>query len=35
MDSIWKILAYSGGLAVGTLAGMWLEDQLAAGCSLI
>lgn len=31
MDSIWKILAYSGGFAVGTLAGMWLEDRLALG----
>lgn len=31
MDSVWKVLAYSGGFAAGTLAGMWLEDRLALG----
>jgi uncharacterized protein YebE (UPF0316 family) len=31
VDSIWKILAYSGGFAVGTLVGMRLEDRLALG----
>jgi uncharacterized protein YebE (UPF0316 family) len=31
LDSIWKILAYSGGFTVGTLVGMWLEERLALG----
>lgn len=31
MDSIWKVLAYSGGFAAGTLTGMWLEEHLALG----
>lgn len=31
MDSIWKVLAYSGGFAAGTLVGMRLEDHLALG----
>lgn len=31
MDSVWKILAYSGGFAAGTLVGMWLEERLALG----
>lgn len=31
VDSIWKVLAYSGGYAAGILAGMWLEERLALG----
>ena len=31
VNSIWKILAYSGGFAVGTLVEMRLEDRLALG----
>lgn len=31
LDSIWKILAYSGGFAAGTVIGMWIEDRLALG----
>lgn len=31
LDSIWKVLAYSGGFTVGTLVGMLLEDRMALG----
>lgn len=31
IDNIWKVLAYSGGFAAGTLVGMWLEERLALG----
>jgi uncharacterized protein YebE (UPF0316 family) len=31
IDNVWKVLAYSGGFAAGTLVGMWLEERLALG----
>jgi uncharacterized protein YebE (UPF0316 family) len=31
LDNIFNILGYSGGFAVGTLVGMWIEDKLALG----
>jgi uncharacterized protein YebE (UPF0316 family) len=31
IDNIWKVLAYSGGFAAGTVAGMWLEERRALG----
>lgn len=31
LDSVWNILAYSGGFAAGTLLGMWMEGKLALG----
>jgi uncharacterized protein YebE (UPF0316 family) len=31
LDSVWKVLAYSGGFAAGTIIGMWLEERLALG----
>ncbi|MBN1315191.1 MAG: DUF2179 domain-containing protein [Anaerolineales bacterium] len=31
LDTIWNIFAYSGGFAMGTLLGMWIEDKLAIG----
>ncbi len=31
IDNVWKVLAYSGGFAAGTLIGMWLEERLALG----
>lgn len=31
LNSIWNILAYSGGFAAGTLTGMWLEGKMALG----
>lgn len=31
LNSLWNILAYSGGFATGTLAGMWLEGKVALG----
>ena len=29
LDTIWNIVGYSGGFAVGTLLGMWIENKLA------
>lgn len=31
LNSLWNILAYSGGFATGTLVGMWLESKIALG----
>ena len=31
IDTIWNILAYSGGFAAGTLLGSWIEGRLALG----
>ena len=31
IDTIWNILAYSGGFAAGTLLGAWIEGRLALG----
>lgn len=31
LDSIWHILAYSGGFAAGTLVGMLIEERMALG----
>jgi uncharacterized protein YebE (UPF0316 family) len=31
LDNIFNILGYSGGFAIGTLVGMWIEDKLAIG----
>lgn len=31
LNSLWNILAYSGGFATGTLTGMWLESKIALG----
>lgn len=31
LDSIWNVVAYSGGYVMGTLLGMWLEGRLAWG----
>jgi uncharacterized protein YebE (UPF0316 family) len=31
LDNVWSILGYSGGFAVGTLLGMWIEGKLAFG----
>jgi uncharacterized protein YebE (UPF0316 family) len=35
LDTIWNIFAYSGGFAMGTLLGMYIEDKLAIGHSNI
>ena len=35
LDSIWNILAYSGGFATGTLVGMWIEDKMALGSVIV
>jgi uncharacterized protein YebE (UPF0316 family) len=31
IDTIWNVLAYSGGFAAGTLLGAWIEGRLALG----
>jgi len=31
LNNVWNILGYSGGFAVGTLLGMWIEQRLAMG----
>ena len=31
LNSLWNILAYSGGFAAGTLTGLWLEGKIALG----
>jgi uncharacterized protein YebE (UPF0316 family) len=31
LDTIWNVLAYSGGYVTGTMLGMWLESRLALG----
>jgi uncharacterized protein YebE (UPF0316 family) len=31
LDTIWNVVAYSGGFATGTLFGMWIEGKLALG----
>ncbi len=31
LDTVWNIVGYSGGFAVGTLLGMWIENRLALG----
>jgi uncharacterized protein YebE (UPF0316 family) len=31
LDTIWNVIAYSGGFATGTLFGMWIEGKLAIG----
>jgi len=35
MSNVWNILGYCGGFAVGTIAGMALEDRLALGFSMV
>ena len=35
MDSIWSTLGYSGGFAVGTMLGIWLENKLAFGYRMV
>mgnify|MGYP006971729778 CR=1 FL=1 len=31
LNNVWHVLGCSGGFAIGTLVGMWLEDKLALG----
>ena len=31
LDTLWNVVAYSGGYVAGTLVGMWLEGRLALG----
>ncbi len=31
LDSFWSVIGYSGGFAMGTLLGVWLENKLALG----
>jgi uncharacterized protein YebE (UPF0316 family) len=31
VDTVWNVLAYSGGFATGTLVGAWIEGRLALG----
>lgn len=31
LDNIWNVFGYSGGFAMGTLVGMWIENRLALG----
>jgi uncharacterized protein YebE (UPF0316 family) len=35
LDNVFTYLAYAGGFATGTFAGMWLEDRLSIGTVLI
>lgn len=35
MSSIWNLIGYSGGFSVGTLVGMWIEDRIALGDTLV
>ena len=35
LDSVWHVLGYAGGFAVGNVVGLWLEEKLAMGLATI
>lgn len=35
VGNVWNVLAYSGGFAAGTLAGLWIEGKIALGYATI